>query len=294
MAQITTVIPCYNQGEYIEEAINSILNQTFKDIDIIVVNDGSTEKSTVDILNSLNSSRTRIIHTENKGPGAARNLGISQTNAEYILLLDADDYFLPTYLQKAVNIIEIKNNIGVVTCGVTFFGDNNQNYMPKGGDVKNFLVKNNSCGNSLFRRICWEQAAGFDESMIYGSVDWDFWIRITKLGWLVEVIPEYLFFYRQHGYSISTEREKRKPEIYRYIVNSHREVFEKYIDFVLYEKEKTIYSYKHENAALKNDLYSIYNNKAFKLSKIISALIRKLKKLKQHLSGLISHRKYSF
>ena len=111
-----------------------------------------------------------------------------------------------------------------------------------GGTVKDFLLENNACASSLFRRVCWEQAGGYDESSEQGYEDWDFWIKVTEIGWEVESIPEYLYFYRKTIKSTYLSARKRHPELVRNIINNHREIYEKYVDHVVYEKEKVISS----------------------------------------------------
>jgi hypothetical protein len=109
-----------------------------------------------------------------------------------------------------------------------------------GGNVRDFLLENNACASSLFRRVCWEQVCGYDETPEQGYEDWDFWIKITERGWEVYSIPEYLYFYRKTLKSTYLNARKRHPELVRNIVRNHRQIYEKYIDHIIYEKEKII------------------------------------------------------
>lgn len=233
MSRVTVVIPCYNDGRYIDEAVDSILRQTYKDFEIIIVNDGSTDKYTVRLLSDFMRPRTRVINVNYRNPGATRNHGIRETDSEYILTLDADDKFEETFLEKAVGVLDERKNVGVVTCWVKFFGNWFGRWKPKGGSVKDFILENNACGSSLFRRVCWEQASGYDESPEQGYEDWDFWIKVTEIGWEVESIPEYLYFYRKTLKSTYLSARKRQPELVRTIINNHREIYEKYVDHIV-------------------------------------------------------------
>ena len=98
MAKVSVIIPCYNQGAYLNEAVESILAQSYRDFEIIVVNDGSTDEETNRLLSGYDRQQTRVLHTENQGLSSARNNGIREAQGEYILPLDADDRIDPTYL----------------------------------------------------------------------------------------------------------------------------------------------------------------------------------------------------
>ena len=151
MSKVSVVIPCYNHGQYIDEAVNSILKQTYQDFEIIIVNDGSTDPLTIEKLRAYHKPKTTVIHTENGGPSAARNTGIRTAIGEYILTLDADDWFEATFLAKAVAILDGKPEVGIVTCGIQYFGVDKGSYLPQGSTAKDFLTKTPALGSALFR-----------------------------------------------------------------------------------------------------------------------------------------------
>jgi glycosyltransferase involved in cell wall biosynthesis len=268
MVRVSVIIPCYNHGKYLEMAVTSILNQTFQDFEIIIVNDGSTDHFTQNLLSSFNKPKTKVISQVNKGPSAARNAGIQISQGEFIVTLDADDYLEKTFIEKGVIVLEKNSDVGVVSSFTQLFGRKRQLWKPLGGGVKNFLAGNNCSANAMFRKICWSQTKGYDEKMREGYEDWDFWLAITKRGWNVYIIPEVLIFYRKH---LSLKEEKGdniRPELIQYMVNSHKEAYQQYIDFVIYEKEREIiylkkkclnrfFKYIHYP---KNILYSIIDN----------------------------------
>ena len=111
--QVTVIIPCYNDGAYIQQAVNSIRCQTFTDYKICIVDDGSNQ-ATKAVLSELSHDSLSIHYQENQGVSHARNYAISLAASDYILTLDADDYFEPTFLEKAVNILKSHKNVGVV------------------------------------------------------------------------------------------------------------------------------------------------------------------------------------
>ena len=111
---VSVVIIAYNCAKYICDAIDSVLAQTFQDFEIIIVNDGSTDQKTNDILRNLNKPKTRVIHTVNQGVCHARNTGIKESLGEYILPLDSDDKITEIYLEKAVKVLDENANVGIV------------------------------------------------------------------------------------------------------------------------------------------------------------------------------------
>ncbi|WP_417912911.1 glycosyltransferase family 2 protein [Candidatus Electronema sp. TJ] len=255
MPIVSAVIPCYNHGEYIDRAVDSVLNQTIKDIEIIIVNDGSTDDYSKEKLKNYNKPKTKVLHTDNNGPSAARNIGISHANGMYVLALDADDYFLPTFLEKAVVVFEQQANVGVVACGIQQFGLDSSRKMPRGGDVRSFLTPSGLAGSALLRKICWEQIGGYNESMkTAGYEDWNFWLDITKRGWIVHVIDEYLFCYNWQNGSRRTKLNKQREESLAHVIRNHIDVFGKYVDLVILHKDAEVVAMRKQRDILASSL----------------------------------------
>ncbi len=271
MPKVSVIMPCYNHGQYIDDAVDSILHQTFQDVEIIVINDGSTDEFTIEKLKQYEKPKTTVLHTPNQGLAAARNNGIKKAQGKYILTLDADDYFELTFLEKAVPILDKQPKVGVVSSGVRYFGYTNRKIMPKGGDVRVCLAKSGAIGNALFRKICWEQAGGYNER-IEAYEDWDFWLQVTKRGWLIHIIPEYLFNYRQHPTSMRIEARPIRPLLIKQLVQNHREVFEKYVDEAIFEREQKIFMLAQKKRAL-------LNSPDYKVGRFMLMPLRMLKRL---------------
>ena len=108
---VSIIIPCYNHGKYIDEAVDSVLKQTFQTFEIIIINDGSNDEFTNKKLENYSRPNTQVITTANQGLSLARNTGIKMAQGKYILPLDADDKIHPEYLSKAINIIDSSENI---------------------------------------------------------------------------------------------------------------------------------------------------------------------------------------
>lgn len=259
---VTVVIPCYNDGAYIDDAIKSILNQTFQEIKILVVDDGSSDTETVYKLKNLQYPKTTVLHKKNEGVSSARNFGVKNSRSKYILFLDADDIFENTFLEKGVAILENNPPIGVISCHERYFYERDFDntityYKPKGGGVENFLLENNACSNSLIRLKCWYDAGGYDEELL-SHEDWDFWIRITKLGWLVYTIPEVLGNYRVTQKSKYNNYKDKKPELIKKIIENNKDIYKEYVVECLYEKEKQIFQLNEQVASSKEKIKNSY------------------------------------
>lgn len=228
--QVSVIIPCYNDKEYIQETINCVLNQSFQDFELIIVDDGSNLE-TKTILASIYNEKIILITKENNGLSAARNTGIKNAKGSYILTIDADDTFQPIFLEKAVKILNENKTISAVSCYCNIFINDYKIislHTPIGGNVENFLFENNSVSFALFRKDCWEHIGGYDEAMKNGFEDWDFWISVTKQCGLVYIIPEYLFNYRQKEVSMSKDSKMfHRESNLNYIYKKHKELYQK-------------------------------------------------------------------
>ena len=184
---VSVIIPVYNGGEFINKAVESVLKQTYRDFEIIIINDGSTDNTEV-IVKQFNDIRIRYIcHEKNLGLSKARNTGIRTCRGKYIAFLDADDEYLPEKLALQVKRFEnISSEVGVV-CAWSFNMDQygkifSKRFLPKKeGYVFELLLSANpmSVPTLLIRKECFEKVGLFD-SELDGQEDWDMWMRITK------------------------------------------------------------------------------------------------------------------
>ena len=196
MPKVSVIIPCYNLGAYLDDAVVSVLQQTYKDFEIIIVNDGSTDPETVKLLASYDKPKTRVIHTSNQGVSSARNTGIREACGMYILPLDADDKIGSDYLELAVNVLETRHEVAIVYCERVLFGEREGVDSLPDYDPRALLVDNCIYPAALFRKDDWKTVGGYSEKMVYGWEDWDFWISLSELNKQVVKIPEPMFFYR--------------------------------------------------------------------------------------------------
>lgn len=234
---VSVVIPYYNDGKYIHETLESIQHQTYRNVEIILVDDGSTEQESIRVFDDLKMLGFQTYRQENTGPSAARNLAISHSKGKYILPVDADDKIRPTYIEKAVQYMENHAQCGIVYCKAKFFGARNGLWDLPEYSIKQMLLDNCIFVTALFRRTDWETVHGYDSNMKYGLEDYEFWLSIIELGQGVYCIPEVLFLYRIKSISRNTRFEKRGEvyaETYEYILRKHMKLYTRYwIDVIL-------------------------------------------------------------
>jgi glycosyltransferase involved in cell wall biosynthesis len=225
--KVSVIVPCYNQGQFLDDAVNSVLSQTYSDFEIIVVNDGSTEQDTIRVLETYNKPKTRVIHTANQGLAAARNNGIREARGVYILPLDADDKICPTYMEKAVRALDDEKNVGIVYCEANFFGDKTGKWELPPCEFPSILMCNVIFSAAFFRRSDWAAVGGYNPAMLYGWEDYDLWLSLLELGRDVRQIPETLFHYRTRSGSMV---KTMQPEHYVYsfvqLFKNHRDLYE--------------------------------------------------------------------
>jgi len=222
---VSVIIPCYNYGHYVEEAIDSVLQQTFQNFEIIVVNDGSTDPVTIEVLKHLKKPKTRVIHQANKGLPEARNEGIRHAKGKYICCLDADDTLEPTYLEKAVALLEANPGIAFAYSWVRLFGDEEKIWYTEPYDLEKLLRYNHISVASVFRYDAWKQVGGYCSEMRQGYEDWEFWIRLGSHGFRGQLIPEALFNHRRHGRTMTHEAQERHQKLVADIARRNQALF---------------------------------------------------------------------
>ncbi len=230
MPKVSVVIPCYNQGQYVDEAVGSVLCQTYQDFEIIIVNDGSTDAVTNSLLSNYQKPKTRVIQIDNEGLASARNSGIKKAEGEYILPLDADDKIGKEYLEEAVNVLDGNPRIGIVYCEAEFFGGASGKWELPEYSIEEMLIDNIIFCSGLFRKKHWDEVGGYDPEMIYGWEDYDFWLSLIQMGAAVYRIPKVLFFYRILDDSmIRTKTKEQKSEMFTKIFYKHEDFYKKNI-----------------------------------------------------------------
>jgi glycosyltransferase involved in cell wall biosynthesis len=212
---ISVIIPACNSGSFIGDAIESALMQTYRPIELVVVDDGSTDNTRSVV--SIYSNKVRYVYQENRGVSAARNAGMALAKGEYIAFLDADDRWLPTKLEKQHGLFLKKPRLGLVHCAVYYWRpEHSQNNIRKvkmnvfEGNCYAKLCSGNGITTSsvVVRRKCIDLVGAFDETLSV-SEDWDLWIRISR-QFLLGYVAEPLALYRQHKGSLASNYIKMR------------------------------------------------------------------------------------
>ena len=237
---VSVVIPCYNLGEYLPEAVESARQQSQPPMEIIIVDDGSTDEATQQVLAhyaQLDPQTITVYHTPNGGAPAARNYGVSRANSDYILCLDADDMLLPTYLEETVARLDAQPTVGIVATYVEFFGNRTGVWRPREYAPHALLWHNPIPSCSLFRKSCWQQAGGYKD--LKGCQDWEFWLSIVEeQGWQWSVVQKPLYRYRRRAGSISDYREMHRAELLQQIVQLHTPTYQQNAAAMLVETDR--------------------------------------------------------
>lgn len=230
-AKVAIIVPCYNQGEYLAECLESVIQQTFSDWICIIINDGSTD-NTEEVIKEFSHRDNRIycLSQTNLGLAAARNNGIRSCNSEFIIPLDSDDRLGLKYIEKTVNALTSNKDLKVVYTDCQLFGAVNQIFRLPDYSFRLLLQRNLITATATYRRDDYEKTSGYDE-MIKGWEDWDFWLSLLEKDSQVTKIKDVLFYYRQKegsmGGNISLD-PKLKSSLRNYIYHKHES---KYLEY---------------------------------------------------------------
>jgi glycosyltransferase involved in cell wall biosynthesis len=209
---VSTIIPAYNAGAYVDQAVTSALNQRDVDSEVIVIDDGSTD-NTWEILQRF-SDRVRAVRQTNAGHVRSRNRGAQLARGEWLAFLDADDEWLPDKLAKQLNRAD--ENTGLVYTDRVNFGDiervsglQSTTIRQFEGNVFEQLLFNNfiTVSSVVMRKSWFDRLGGFDPELLVCE-DWDLWLRFTACGGVVKLCPEPLTRYRWHATSMTNNQRR--------------------------------------------------------------------------------------
>lgn len=231
MDKVSIIIPCYNDGCYLDESISSALAQTYPDLEVILVDDGSEETDTQEKVHSWEGHpKVRVVYGEHGGTAAARNLGISHAKGKYILPLDADDWIEPDYVEKAVPVLVSSVETAIVYSRADLFENEQREWDLGEFSMGKMLQKNMIFSAAVFRKEDWERVGGYCEELKQLE-DWDLWLSLLELRPQVIQLDEILFHYRQRKGSISLSNQSEPPEVvlerYHKILMRHLALYQK-------------------------------------------------------------------
>lgn len=227
---VSVIVPCYNYGIFIEGAIKSVLAQTFQRFEVLVINDGSTDELTRNVLNKLCYEKTKVIHQANQGLAQTRNNGAALAAGKYICYLDADDLIEPTYLEKTLSILESDESLGSCYTWVQCFGDVDSVWETQ--DLDPFFLRQYTVApsHSVIRKEAWEKVRKWNRSGFLTKYDgyfedWVFWIDMVQCGYWGRVVAEPLIRYRVHKASLGATHKPGFEKMLEILKEDRREFF---------------------------------------------------------------------
>lgn len=253
--RVSVVVTCHDLGAYLDEAVDSVLAQTFTDIEILVVDDGSTDPDTRALVDGYDRPRTRVLRTANRGLPAAKNAGLAHTTGEYVCMVDADDRLDPHLIERSVDVLDAAPSIAFVSHWLHTFGDEDAPWTPVDCGLPALLDRNTVNGAAVVRRSAAETVGGFDEAFREGCEDWDFWISLVERGLTGHILPEVLYHYRRRAGSMTDimARGDRHPELYRRLVHKHAGTFAAHLPALLGRRDDDLAALRREIHRLEID-----------------------------------------
>ena len=262
--KISIIIPCYNQGKFLEDAVNSILNQTYQNFEIIIVNDGSTDKYTNDLLKNYSKPKTKVYITKNQGLASTRNYGFKLSNGEFIQFLDADDTLASDKFEKQINIFKEDSSIDVSYTNYSYlYEDTKKHSEPQMKEVlsnnpfDDFVYKWQRgisipihCG--LFRKSVFNKSGPFI-SGFKAVEDWIMWVDISSRKCKFLYLDEDLAIYRIQQENMT----KDKPFMFYWVTRAISYICQNFIsskEMENFNMEQEKYLTKLVNALFYNDI----------------------------------------
>ncbi|HEY6467136.1 MAG TPA: glycosyltransferase, partial [Candidatus Acidoferrales bacterium] len=225
---VSVVIPCFNHGEFVAGAVGSVTAMKRDDVELIVVDDGSTDSKTRSEMERLAAQGVRVIRQANRGLAGARNAGIAASTGKYILPLDADNRLRAAYVEKGSRILDENPKVGVVYGDAEYIGERSGRWRLGEFDANQLLQWNSFDACAIYRRCIWEQNGGYDSTMpVQGLEDWDFWLGALEHGWEIKYVPEILFEYRVAADSMLTRANPHNGRVEEFVAKKHALLYRK-------------------------------------------------------------------
>ncbi len=281
------IIPFYNGREFIFETIDSLQKQTRQVDEIIIIDDGSTDMVSIDILNKVKkqNNNIQIIHQENKGISGAMTTGAKKAICDIIFQIDCDDVLHEQYIQKYMNVFESDEDVAAVTCDYASFFDgkdyeNDKNihsiYKPDGIVLPKLFFQNCAGGaNSAFRKVILEKIDFWDER--YCSFqDWGLWFKFVEYNLKLQIIPEILYYYRVHTDS-DIHTKAINFDLEQNIILSIQKIIQKNPEMFAYEIYPKLHKLGidgHKNKRLKKEIKNMKNSHFWKMRNVYMKIIK--------------------
>jgi glycosyltransferase involved in cell wall biosynthesis/predicted SAM-dependent methyltransferase len=224
---VSVVIPCYRQAGFLEDAVGSVVAQSFADWECIVVDDGSPDDTAAvaERLAAAHPGRIRVLRQANCGLAEARNAAIRAARGRYVLPLDADDMLDPEYLARTVPVLDDDPAVAIVYVDEQNFGE--AHHVHRKGESSLEALKLNNVHDycSLYRRVVWESVGGYSPAMYLGGEDWNFWVGAAKCGYHSSHLPEPLFRYRCRSNTMVAMTLANLRQVHAQIILHHPDIY---------------------------------------------------------------------
>lgn len=279
--KVSIVIPCFNQGKYLAETLDSVLAQTWSDWECIVVNDGSPD-NTEEIANRYvdKDNRFKYVWKENGGLSSARNLGILNSEGEFLLPLDSDDIIAPTYVEKCMLYFKHHPETKLVYSKAVFFGERKGLWLLDDYEYEKFIWKNCIFCSAMFRRADYDKTTGYNPNMKFGFEDWDFYLSLLGKEDKVHRIDEVLFYYRKKekkSVAIKTDAlDIYKEEALVQLYHNHEDIYAPYLPHC---QERVVLYHDDSPEKLRSELRQIRSSNAYRLGKFLLRPFLLIKKI---------------
>jgi GT2 family glycosyltransferase len=222
---VTVVVPVFNDFRFIDEALASVYEQTYSSWEIVMVDDGSTDPAVIQYLESLHRPRLRQVRQENTGLPGARNTGMRLARGRFLVPLDSDDQLEPEFMSRMVSALDQHPQAGFAHCYARLHHDIDAFFVTRPFNPYWQLLGNGVAQCGLIRAEAWEAVGGYDETMVLGHEDWDFWMRLMEARWGQVQLTEVLYKYRKHGVSMSVDAEARFEAARRMVRDRHPRLY---------------------------------------------------------------------
>lgn len=243
-SDVEAVVTSYNQGTMILEAIRSVCDQTILPVRIIIVDDGSTDEASVELLENINtcfesSVPIIVMRQSNGGVSAARNSGIRETQTPMVLVLDGDDKIESDYIERVRQLLYEDPLMVAASSWMHTFGVLDSIVCPSGGGIVEFLARNCCPATHILRREIWETCGGYDETMRSGFEDWDFFLSMfeTTPDSRIGIVTEPLIDYRTAPASSNIKSMSKRLELIRFLIEKHMRSYQAHIADAILEVE---------------------------------------------------------
>lgn len=230
--KVSVIVPCYNMEKYLSETLDSVLKQTYENWECIIVDDGSVDNTAeIAFRYCQKDYRFKYMSKTNSGVVDARNAGIRNTSGYYILPLDGDDLISEEYIAKCVAVFEEEPNTVLVYCRAQFIGEESGEWKLEDYSYEKLLYCNIIFCSAMYKRTDFDKSGGYNQNMVLGLEDWDFWLTLLDKDSLVVRINEILFSYRIRNRSRNwIVNNSHFEKLGRQLYLNHKKIYDEFLN----------------------------------------------------------------